>query len=392
MNAIPRLRPHHGPALLSYGFRPFFFLGACYAAVAILIWLPMLEGEFGLPTLFAPRDWHVHEMLYGYVPAVVTGFLLTAIPNWTGRLPLQGGPLLVLVLVWAAGRLAVTFSSWIGWVVAAAVDVSFLALVVAAAGREIVAGRNWRNLKVLLPTAILLTGNALFHAEAHVAGQADIGIRCGIAAIVIMIMLIGGRVIPSFTRNWLVRENPGRLPGPFGTFDAAALAVSVGALATWIAAPAATVTGIALIVGGTAQTVRLARWSGERTARERLVLILHVAYLFVPLGFLLLGMSAFGFIGPSAGLHAWMAGAVGTMTLAIMTRASLAHTGHTLSAGVGTHMVYAAVVFGACLRIAASLLPAAAAPMLHAAGLAWSAAFIGFALFYGPLLFRSRAR
>jgi uncharacterized protein involved in response to NO len=127
-------------------------------------------------------------------------------------------------------------------------------------------------------------------------------------------------------------------------------------------------------------------------ARERLVLILHVAYLFVPLGFLLLGMSAFGFIGPSAGLHAWMAGAVGTMTLAIMTRASLGPTGHSLSAGVGTQAIYATVIFAACLRIGASLLPAGAVPMLHTAGLAWSAAFIGFALLYGPLLFRSRAR
>src|SRR3954471_8576978 len=134
--AIPRLRTHSGPALLSYGFRPFFLLGACYAALAILAWLPLFYGEIGLATAFSPVDWHVHEMLYGYVPAVVTGFLLTAIPNWTGRLPIQGTPLLVLVSVWVAGRVCVSFSAETGWLFAAIIDVGFLALVVAAAARE----------------------------------------------------------------------------------------------------------------------------------------------------------------------------------------------------------------------------------------------------------------
>ena len=214
MTPIPRLREHSGPALLSYGFRPFFLFGACYAALAILAWLPLFYGELALATAFTPRDWHVHEMLYGYIPAVVTGFLLTAIPNWTGRLPLQGWPLLVLVIVWAAGRVAVTLSAEIGWLAAALIDSSFLLLVVAAAAREIIAGRNWRNLKVLIPVTILGLGNAAFHIEAHVLGAADYGIRVGIAGILVLIMVIGGRLIPSFTRNWLARENPGPAAGP----------------------------------------------------------------------------------------------------------------------------------------------------------------------------------
>src|SRR5262245_3664982 len=119
MNAIPRLKAYSGPALLSYGFRPFFFFGACYTALAIALWLPLFEGEIKLATVFAPRDWHVHEMLFGYVAAVLTGFLLTAIPNWTGRLPLQGAPLLALVVVWFAGRLAIAWSAPVGWVLPA---------------------------------------------------------------------------------------------------------------------------------------------------------------------------------------------------------------------------------------------------------------------------------
>ena len=129
MNAIARLKAYRGPALLSYGFRPFFLFGALYAALAVLAWLPMLSGGLELWTAFGPVDWHVHEMLYGFLPAVITGFLLTAIPNWTGRLPILGNPLLVLVALWLAGRVAVTFSAEIGWLAAALIDVGFLALV-----------------------------------------------------------------------------------------------------------------------------------------------------------------------------------------------------------------------------------------------------------------------
>jgi len=161
---------------------------------------------------------------------VITGFLFTAIPNWTGRLPIQGKPLLALVLVWAAGRVGVTVSADVGWVTAAAIDVGFLALIVAAAAREILAGRNWRNLKVVGLVGLLLAGNAAFHLKAHFNGAADYGVRIGIAVVVLLIAVIGGRIIPSFTRNWLARKNPGRLPSPFGTFDMAVVGANAAAL------------------------------------------------------------------------------------------------------------------------------------------------------------------
>src|SRR6476659_9948689 len=320
MTPIPRLRAYSGPTLLSYGFRPFFLFGACYAALAILAWLPFFYGEIALATVFSPRDWHVHEMLYGYIPAVVTGFLLTAIPNWTGRLPLQGWPLLVLVIAWAAGRVAVTLSAEIGWLAAALIDSSFLLLVVAATAREIIAGRNWGNLKVLIPVTILGLGNAGFHVEAHVRGAADYGVRVGIAGILVLIMVIGGRLIPSFTRNWLARQNFGRLPIPFGKFDATAIVLSAAALALWTVIPFGEATAVALLAAGVLQALRLARWAGDRTLRDRLVLVLHVAYAFVPVGFVLAASDAIGLVVPSAGLHAWMVGAAGMMTLAVMTR------------------------------------------------------------------------
>src|SRR4051812_9244471 len=187
MAPIPRLRSYDGPALLSYGFRPFFLLGSIYAGVAILAWLPMFHGQLEIMTAFTPRDWHVHEMLYGYLPAVVTGFLLTAIPNWTGRLPLQGGPLAILLVVWAAGRVAVLISANIGWLAAAIIDSSFLFVVTAAAAREIMAGRNWGNLKVLMPISALGLGDLGFHIEAHLRGTADYSIRIGIVAVLVLI-------------------------------------------------------------------------------------------------------------------------------------------------------------------------------------------------------------
>src|SRR4051812_2607020 len=197
MTGIPRLRDYRGPVLLSYGFRPFFLFGAIYAGLAVLAWLPIFGGELELWTAFSPVDWHVHEMLYGFVPAVVTGFLLTAIPNWTGRLPVQGWPLLALLATWFAGRAAIFMSASIGWIAAAAIDGAFLLLVAAAATREIVTGRNWRNLRVVAVVILLAASNLLFHLEAHFAGQADYAVRIGLGAMVLLISVVGGRVVPS---------------------------------------------------------------------------------------------------------------------------------------------------------------------------------------------------
>jgi uncharacterized protein involved in response to NO len=386
MIPVPQLRPRDGWALLSSGFRPFFLLGSVYAGLAILVWLPVFTGELTLTTAFAPRDWHVHEMLYGYLPAVITGFLFTAIPNWTGRLPVQGTPLLGLVVLWLAGRVCVTFSAETGWLAAMLVDASFLLLVAAAAAREIIAGRKWNNLNVVVLVLLLLAGNVAFHLEAHFHGAADTGTRIGIAVVVMLISLIGGRIIPSFTRNWLARENPGRLPAPFGRFDKVVVATSALVLLFWVVWPSGAVAGDALGLAGVLHLVRLGRWAGDRTWRERLVLILHIGYAFLPIGFLLNAASAFGLVAPSAGIHAWMAGAAGIMTLAVMSRATLGHTGQQLAASASTQAIYAAAIIAVVARICAAVEPVHSVPLLHLAAFAWAAAFIGFAIAFGPVL------
>lgn len=379
-------RTYEGPALFSYGFRPFFLLSSIYAGLAILVWLPVFMGELSLTTAFVPRDWHVHEMLYGFLPAVITGFLFTAIPNWTGRLPLRGRPLMFLVALWLVGRVCVTFSAQTGWLAAMLVDCSFLLLVAAATAREIVAGRKWHNLSVVATIIVLFAGNVGFHLEAHLEGAADISIRLGIAVVILLISLIGGRIIPSFTRNWLAKQTPGQLPVSFGRFDMLTVAVSTLALVSWIVQPAGRWTAYALALAGVLHLIRLGRWAGYRTGRERLLLILHVGYAFVPIGFLLNACGAFGVVPEGAGIHAWMAGAAGIMTLAVMSRATLGHTGQQLTASVATQAIYASIIVAVVARICAILEPSHSVPLLHVAAFAWAAAFLGFAVCYGPVL------
>jgi uncharacterized protein involved in response to NO len=386
--ALQRRRDYTGPALFSYGFRPFFLSAGAWAVLSILLWVPQYLALYVPPMRFVPLDWHIHEMLFGYVAAAIAGFLLTAIPNWTGRLPINGIPLALLWCVWLAGRLAIATAAWIGEIPAAIIDVAFLALLGFFAAREIMAGKNWRNLRVLVVIGLLIAGNIVFHIEVMRTGAADYGVRISIGAVILLISLVGGRIVPSFTNNWLARTNPGRLPVPFGRFDIACMLGGAVALLAWIVAPQWAGTGALLLLAGALHAVRLARWAGERTFADRLVLVLHVGYAFVPLGFILLGLAYFTGWPPSAGIHAWTAGAIAIMTLAVMTRATLGHTGSPLRANVATQLVYVTAFAAALVRIAAALLYSL--PLIELAALLWVLAFGGYVAVYGPLLLRQR--
>ncbi|MFB9261616.1 NnrS family protein [Bradyrhizobium erythrophlei] len=390
MATMQNLRAYRGPALFSYGFRPFFLFGAVYAGATIPLWLAVFAGQVSLPTAFAPRDWHVHEMLFGYASAVIAGFLLTAVPNWTGRLPIQGARLAILFASWAIGRLATSLSGIIGWELALVLDAMFLLLLAAAAAREIIAGRKWSNLKVVAIVTLLAIVNIAFHVEAHLSGLAEYSSRAGVALVVTLVCVIGGRIVPSFTRNWLARRGPGRLPVPFNRFDAVAMLAGVCAMIVWVISPSGRLVAGALAIAGLLHLVRLARWAGYRTMPDRLVLILHVAYAFVPVGFFLSVLSALDLVASGAGVHAWTGGAIGSMTIAVMTRASLGHTGQALSASAATQAVYAAIVLAAVARVCAALGPSHSIPLLMVSGVAWAVAFLGFAVAYAPLLCRAR--
>ena len=384
--------PSRPAVVLSYGFRPFFLAAGAYAALAMLMWLPLLLGKLALPIAIPPRDWHIHEMVYGYAAATIAGFLLTAIPSWTGRPPVRGGLLLVLILAWMAGRLAMATSLAIGELAAVLIDMLFLPLVAAVAAREIVSAGNRRNFKILGVLAVLIAGNAIFHLEVLQDGMAGYGERIGLAAIVGLIVLIGGRIVPAFTRNALMRQGPGRLPQPFGRFDIAAIAAAVLALAAWTIAPDAAVTGVLAIVAGLLQAARLLRWAGDRCRGDWLALVLHLAYGFIPLGFLLLGAANLqtATAMPGAAAHAWGVGALGLMTLAVMSRATLGHTGRPLHASIGTVIVYLLAIMAALARIGAAFPSSVDTILLEVAALAWIGAFAGFAVVYGPMMLGSR--
>src|SRR6056297_2449754 len=391
-----QIRAWDGPAILGYGFRSFFLGAGLWAVISMALWVPMLAGRLALPTAFDPVSWHAHEFLFGYLGAVIAGFLLTAVPNWTGRLPIVGWPLAGLFALWLLGRGAVTVSLHLPPVLVAAADLALPVVLGAVIAREIIAGKNWRNLMVLGMLAVFAAGNAVFHWEAArgLYPAQGYGLRLGLAAAMMMIAVIGGRIVPSFTRNALVRRGPGRLPvPPMQAFDKLALLVLLAAMLLWVALPLGVLTGAALLAAGALQLWRLARWAGDRTVREPLVLVLHVAYAFLPLGALALGVEAIwpGTLGGTAAQHLWMAGALGLMTLAVMTRATLGHTGQALTAGPGTVALYVALVASVLLRLAAGLWPASAALLYAASGLAWIAAFGGFAVLYGAALLRAPA-
>lgn len=395
MTAIPRYRPHQGPALLSAGFRPFFLLAGLAAAVAIPLWLLTFAGIDRLPSAFPPLVWHVHEMVFGFGLATVAGFLFTAVPNWTGRMPLQGQALGWLVGLWALGRAAVFCSGWTGEAVAAPLDLAFPLALAAVMGREILAGRNWRNLPILGALGVLLAADVWSHLGVlGLAVDPQSGNRLGVAVLVMLISLMGGRLIPSFTRNWLARMTPAsRMPAPFGALDRVALGVVALTLLTWVVTPEAAGTAWAALAAGALLLVRLARWQGWRTWREGLLLVLHLGYVWLAGGFLLLGVAGLTRWWTAANaVHGLTVGAIGTMTLAVMTRATLGHTGRALHAGPGTGAAYALVSLAALLRLGAPFAGDAALLLLALAAAAWSGAFGLFVALYLRPLARPRVR
>jgi uncharacterized protein involved in response to NO len=384
-----RMRGYSGPALFSFGFRPFFLFAAIWAALAAPIWTVSYLGF--APAQFATRAWHAHEMLFGYLAAVVAGFLLTAVPNWTGRLPIMGVPLAALFALWLVGRLAMLAADQIGpW--AGLIDALFLAALALVVWREVLAGRNVRNLPVCILVALLAAANIAHHLRVPAPDAVWLGERLALAAAALLIALIGGRIVPSFTRNWMAKRNMTPPPAPADRFDLFVLLLTAAALVAWLAAPLSPFAGALLNAAGVGALARLARWRGWRTFAEPLVFILHLGYLWLAAAFVLLGISAFtpAAAPPSAGVHALAAGAIGVMTLAVMTRATRGHSGRELTAPWGTQLIYLLVNLGALARVAAALAPAAYAPLLLISAGLWSAAFALFAVVYGPMLARPR--
>jgi len=370
------------------GFRPFFLFASAWAALAAPIWVASYAGL--LPEERFTRDWHVHEMLFGYLGGVIGGFLLTAVPNWTGRLPVAGASLASLFALWVAGRFAMVFERELG-LAAAIADSAFLFALAAVIACEIIAGKNTRNIPVSALVTVLAFANVLSHAD-H-AAVALLGERIGLGVVAMLVTLIGGRIVPSFTRNWMAKRQMTPAPAPTDRFDFAVLIVTALALLVWIVAPHMAAAGAALTTAGLLNVLRLARWRGWRTSAEALVLVLHAGYLWLAIGLALLGASLLAptIVPAPAGVHALTAGAFGAMTLAVMTRASLGHTGQPLTAPTFVKLIYLLVNAAAAVRTLSPFFAEHYASLLAIASLLWSGAFATFVAVYAPLLLRPRA-
>jgi len=387
-----RGRVAYGPPILEYGFRPFFFLAGLYAAAAVPLWLHLHARGTDIQGPFGSLGWHAHEMIFGYLGAVLAGFILTAIPNWTGRLPLSGLPLAGLVGLWLAGRLAVAFVAVP--VPAMVLDLAFPAVLAFAVWREVLAGRNWKNAPIAAMVAVFGVASGIDHLSATGHAPHQLGIRLALAVAAVLIGLVGGRIVPSFTRNWLAKQGAARLPAPFGRLDGAAIAVTAGAALAWVIAPEAPATGALLLAAGLLVALRLARWRGLATLADPIVFVLHLGYAWLAAALVLLGLATLvpNLVPGSVPLHALTAGAVGTMTLAVMTRASLGHTGRPIVADPAIVAIYALVTLGALFRVAAPFAGGWYPAILSAGGGLWSAAFLLFVIRYAPVLWGRRRR
>ena len=379
---------YQGVAVFSYGFRPFFLGAALFAGVAIPVWILLLAGAGESNFLYPARDWHVHEMVFGFLPAVITGFLLTAIPNWTDRPPIRGYELMLLFTLWLAGRLLIAIP-WFTPLMSAIVDAGFLVAVAGLVWREIATAKSWDRAPMGVLVSLLACANILFHVLTLSGMAADRTERAALGMVMMLLTLIGGRLTPNFTGEFLVGSGRTEQPAPFSRYDGLSVALVGFAVVSWIVQPHSVATGWIFVTAGLANLGRLARWYGWLTWREPLVLILHVGYGWFALSLFILGVSILGIGLPEEdAMHAFTAGAVGAMTLAVMTRASLGHTGRLRHAGPLTVCIYTMINVGAVLRVFGPMTGLSTNLIMGVAAGSWSGAYLLFAMVYGPFLLR----
>ena len=387
---IQKRRDYSGPVFFSGGFRPFFFGAGVFAIINIALWAAYVSGH-AISGLTLTATWHSHEMLFGFVAAAVTGFALTAIPNWTGRLPLRGFPLALLFLVWVLGRIFMAGQA----PTAPVVDSLFLVLLTLFAGREVLAGKNWRNLPVVLVFAVFATANILFHLEQtgyiSVEGDANtnVGFRLGIASIAMLLSLIGGRIVPSFTENWFKTNGMSARTIAFNGFDKAVLATSLVILLTWVFSPNNTALTLGFFAISGLHLVRLSRWQGWKTTSEPMVLMLHMAYLWLPISFALLGVEIILNM-PNLGIHALTTGAMANMIVAVMTRATLGHSGQPLKTNIMTNVTYVSVWLAGLTRVTSFFMTDNYLGWVQTSATLWVIGFLAFTIGYSKYFFKPR--
>jgi uncharacterized protein involved in response to NO len=376
--------------LFSRGYRPFFLLGAVNAWASMLPWLYLLSGG-EVPTQGWPaHTLHAHEMIYGTVVPAIAGFLLTAVPNWTHSDPVVGRPLAGLLLLWLAGRVALVLAGPLDPLAVAAIDVSFLPVLAWTLARPIVRSRSWRNTPIVAVVLGIAAANALIHLG--LARSEPAALRMGtygaVYLVVLLMLIVSGRLVPLFTRNTLERLGT---PAPITTIrSVGALGIAAGGIALGLDLlhPMNPVSGWLALVAAPVLLLRQSRWRPHRTLRQPMLWILHLGHGWLVLGFALLGASnLWGSLMGAGALHAFTAGAMGTLMLGVMSRVALGHSGRPIEASTGTVVAFGFVVIGAAIRVAS----ASSAMGFYATGVlvggsVWSAAWIVWTASYSSAL------
>lgn len=383
------------------GFRPFFLVAGVTAWLSMLLWLGLLFGWVAPPSYLAGTNWHAHEMLFGYTVAVVAGFLLTAARNWSG-LPTAAGPLLAaLVGLWLAARIAPWAQAPAGLI--AVLDVAFFPALAASLWRPLWQGPNPTNRLFLLVLAGFTLASLLVNlhgigldSSLNLASLnlASLGVRgqgLMLDLVLVVILLVGGRVMPFFTRAAIPDAQPVTRPW----LDALTLGAALLMLVLHLVLPGSPVfarlAGIAAIAAGVLQVVRFIGWHQWRAWGMPMLTVLYLGFLWLALGLILDGLAAFGLLAPSIALHALTAGAIGVLTLGMMVRVTLGHTGRTMRASRLTLLAFALVNAAALLRTAGVwIAPQGYLGWMIASGVCWIAAFLLFTGLYGPMLVAPR--
>jgi uncharacterized protein involved in response to NO len=377
--------------LLSYAFRPFFLLNGWFAMGAITLWVIGLHGAAPDALPVASPLWHAHEMLFGFVMAAIAGFLLTAVATWTGRPAVHGATLAWLVAAWLAGRIAMlSVTAWPP-ILVAVTDLLFPAFLVALIGREVIAGGSRRNSPIVAIVLLLAVLNLGYHAGSlrWLPDQERLVLYLAIHVVLLLITIIAGRIVPSFTANWLRGRGVTRLPAPDGLLEPLVILATLSTGIVASVAPEHVVTVLLALVTAILHLVRLARWRGFATTAEPLLFILHIAYAWLPIGYALLGIAAWSSAVPfTASLHALSMGAIGSMILAVTTRVALGHTGRPLHAARLTTVAYGVFMVAVTARVMGPMVDGAGLAWIDVAAAGWVTAFALFSWVYWPILTR----
>jgi uncharacterized protein involved in response to NO len=382
--------PHlPGTALLAKGFRPFFLCAAAYAVISLPLLLLVLSGHVTPSAYLTPLAWHAHEMVFGFAAAVLGGFLLTAVENWTQRATVAGASLAALVAVWVAGRVVMLLPAGLPRYLPALVDLAFVPALLLACARPLLAARNRRNYGFLALLAGLWAANGCVHAAALGLAPFDYQSRgswLGVDLLVVALVVVSGRVVPMFTRNTLGSPAIRSVP----TLERLAMASVVLLVVLEALVPFSRALGSAAILAAAFTALRMHTWGTLRTFREPLLWILHLGSAWITLGLVLRGAASFTSLPVSSGLHAVTAGAIGALTLGMMTRVTLGHTGRKLAVPWHITLAFGLIGLAALARVLAPLTwPGSLTPLVLAGGM-WSAAFAIYLLTYAPTLWVPR--